>query len=300
MPHYHKQVCFDYNHIRSLLTGGFNKYLLRNYGSVLRYFVSGELGDGKGVRGYHNNPHYHILFYLYPTSAFPDKEFIDASGYTPISPIVFRSLVRKYWQGFDQDIDGKRDFRTSCKYGIVKEGLYCGLIQDYHGLFYCAKYVCKDVTLKMYESKLDSHLRIRFGKYRYSSKSVIDFLSSYPQYLKDLMSSGFFDDVSSIGFDDLLSYMKSEYNKFCDEHIHECVKSGLSDFRNRHSNKVRLSNGVGDYGLDFIDSNSLISIPSKKGFKKIPISQYYFRKKYTDVVYHPSSDSPSEYSIPME
>ena len=67
VPSYMGQRCFDYEDLRFLLNGGFRKILLRKYGTCFRYFVGAELGDGKGVRGESNNPHYHILFFLRPS-----------------------------------------------------------------------------------------------------------------------------------------------------------------------------------------------------------------------------------------
>lgn len=66
IPTYMGQNCFDYEDLRDLLTGGFRKYLLRHYGTTFKYFIGAELGDGKGERGMHNNPHYHVLFFLEP------------------------------------------------------------------------------------------------------------------------------------------------------------------------------------------------------------------------------------------
>lgn len=91
--------CFDYEDLRDLLTGGFRKQLLRKYGTTFKYFVGAELGDGKGSRGMHNNPHYHVLFFLIDAC---DQRF----PYKVISPKDFRHLVKLYWQGFDEDVDG--------------------------------------------------------------------------------------------------------------------------------------------------------------------------------------------------
>lgn len=60
----------------------------------------------------------------------------------------------------------------------------------------------------------------------------------------------------------------------------------MNEYRNRYCNKCRISHGVGDYALQFIDDllNPSIKIPSKKGFKNRPINLYYYRKLYNDVV----------------
>ena len=66
LPEMYGQPCFDYEDLRDLFTGGFRKMLLRKYGTTFKYFVGAELGDGKGSRGFGNNPHYHVLFFLEP------------------------------------------------------------------------------------------------------------------------------------------------------------------------------------------------------------------------------------------
>lgn len=160
MPKRYGINCFDYEDLRDLLTGGFRKKLLRKYGTTFKYFIGAELGDGKGSRGMHNNPHYHILFFLEPAH-------IERFPYTKISPTDFRHLVRLYWQGFDEDVDGFRDYNEA-KYGIAKEGDKIGKVTDFRAMSYCAKYVCKDAKLKMHESEVEKTLRFRYKReYKY-------------------------------------------------------------------------------------------------------------------------------------
>lgn len=156
MPKYMNMNCFDYEDLRDLLTGGFRKMLLRKYGSSFKYFIGAELGDGKGQRGMHNNPHYHVLFFLESANnpKFP---------YVKISSIDFRHLVRMYWQGFDEDVDGYRDYNEA-KYGIAKEGENTGKVTDFRACMYCAKYVCKDVKLKKSESDIEKKIRFNLKR----------------------------------------------------------------------------------------------------------------------------------------
>ena len=238
IPDFFGVPCFDYEHLRSLFTGGFYKQLKRKYGCTFRYFVGAELGDGKGSRGYHNNPHYHVLFFLEPAKG---CELISFP-----SPEEFRHLVRLYWQGFDED-EGFRDYETAL-YGIAREGLYCGLVKDFRACTYCAKYVVKDTGLKAFE---------------------FDVIS----LLKDFFR--------------LNCPADSEENPFCYElRLAEFVRNGINEFRNRFCNKVRISHGVGDYALKHIVDklNPSIPIPAKNGYKNRPISLYYYRKLYCDVV----------------
>lgn len=286
VPKYDDQPCFDYNDLRNLTTGGFNKILQRKYGIQFKYFISAELGDGKGVRGYHNNPHYHILFFTYPSKI--KKESKDYHEYIKIDPIEFRSLIRTYWQGFDQDITGARDYRRYCKYGIVSEGKYGIDVHDFRGIYYCAKYVCKDATLEAYEYNLENKLRIKYEKYRFSAKSYKDYIRANPEIMKE----GYIDEQGVSEFDNVFNYniresiepYREDYSHFCDEKIEEMVHEKICEFRNRYSNKCRISNGVGDLALQYFDKDDTIKVPTAKGVDVRNISLYYYRKKYTEII----------------
>lgn len=305
-PTYYGQPCFDYMHLRELLTGGFNKILLRRYGTKLKYFIGAELGDGKGERGFHCNPHYHALFFLEP----------DNSGrytYYKISPEDFRHLVRLYWQGFDQETDGWHDFKKA-KYGIACEGDKTGLVYDFRACMYVAKYVCKDVKLKAFEEELKAKLKFIYTrKYRKSKDFHMEFFHTYiyDTFNHRLNSKGtawLWDDHELLAeilrkdyeqelFKEYISYykvVKQIVEKYCIHDAYENafkafidskVKESINEYRNRYCNKCRISNGIGDYALDYIEDkmNPTIQVPGKNGFKNRPISQYYYRKLYTDV-----------------
>ena len=315
MPTYLGQNCFDYEDLRYLFTGGFRKMLLRKYGTTFKYFVGAELGDGKGERGIHNNPHYHILFFLEPAKD-------DRYPYQVIDPIEFRHLVRLYWQGFDESVDGYRDYNEA-RYGIAKEGENDGLVKDFRACMYCAKYVCKDVKLKQFEDEIEHKLRFKYEtdlslSQEFAKKFFDEFIN--PQYniplnarktkwtfpgpidLMEYLLPDYFSFYKDCGIDyqsqslnyldfarnlmakrpEVSSVWDSMYNSFLDEKVHQ----SLNEYRNRYCNKCRISQGVGDYALDHIDDkmNPIIQVPSKKGFKNRPISMYYYRKLYTDVV----------------
>lgn len=177
LPKMYGLNCFDYEDLRDLLTGGFRKQLLRKYGTTFKYFIGAELGDGKGTRGMHNNPHYHILFFL-------EDAKNERFPYVKITPDEFRHLVRLYWQGFDEDTDGMQDYRTA-KYGIAREGENVGKVTDFRAVSYCAKYVCKDAYLKRGESIVEKKVRFLTKKsYKRSMKSFEDFFDEWivPNY----------------------------------------------------------------------------------------------------------------------
>ena len=79
----------------------------------------------------------------------------------------------------------------------------------------------------------------------------------------------------------LVNYFQEYLNSKLDEKVHVA----LVEYRNRYCNKCRISHGVGDYALEFIEDkmDPYIKIPSKKGFKNRPINMYYYRKLYTEV-----------------
>lgn len=313
LPKMYGLNCFDYEDLRDLLTGGFRKQLLRKYGTTFKYFIGAELGDGKGTRGMHNNPHYHILFFL-------EDAKNERFPYVKITPDEFRHLVRLYWQGFDEDTDGMQDYRTA-KYGIAREGENVGKVTDFRAVSYCAKYVCKDAYLKRGESIVEKKVRFLTKKsYKRSMKSFEDFFDEWivPNYniplnpkctewaydneeLVKRFIPNFFDFEDELGIPhDTFGFKSSftmqfillnpslweKYYKFVRDKVDEKVHLALNEYRNRYCNKCRISHGVGDYALEHIgdDLNPTFQVPSKKGFKNRPISMYYYRKLYTKVI----------------
>ena len=302
IPKYMGQNVFDYKDLVYLLNGAFKKYLLRKYGNSFKYFVGAELGDGKGVRGINNNPHYHILFFLRPCN---DERY----PYKKIDPKQFRHLLRHYWQGFDEDIF-RKNYRDS-KFGIVKEGKYGILVNSFRALTYCAKYVTKDVHLKYVVSCLYDKYRQIFNIYNvgvlqwfyyrtYNSRLL--YLDRKVFELKDLALSMRIEEQlpNQYCFDDLpedyqvnflLDLIKDngDFSNLCafvEGIIEFFVHKELLEYRNRYCNKCRISQGVGDYALEFIQdhNNPTIQVPSKDGFKNRPLPLYYYRKLFTDVV----------------
>lgn len=303
-----------------MLTGGFRKQLLRKYGTTFKYFIGAELGDGKGSRGMHNNPHYHVLFFL-------ENANNEKFPYKVITPDEFRHLVRMYWQGFDEDVDKQNgifhDYRTDCRYGIAKEGENLGKVTDFRACMYCAKYVCKDVQLKQYESKIERKLRFKYSKdaefirdcqktyfyfsiyplfniprnakhteWVYSERSLIEHLLGADYFCGDELFAelDFLEDcpiaIFKVAEDIIAKYhLEDDFHTFFVSKLDEKVHIALTEYRNRYCNKCRISHGVGDYALEFIEDkmNPFIKIPSKKGFKNRPINMYYYRKLYTDV-----------------
>lgn len=302
IPKVYGMNCFDYEDLRDLLTGGFRKVLLRKYGTRFKYFIGAELGDGKGSRGFHNNPHYHILLFL-------EDAQNPKYPYKKISPLELRHLIRLYWQGFDESIDGWRPY-SQAKYGIAHEGDDLGLVSDFRACMYVAKYVCKDTKFKQQESRIrsliwkhlddkfkssnsfwqeffDTQLRPIFGSTsdespqdfilkHFPQSSVLPEISYYKPYCEMFLNSYHLWEI-------LLKFKVQYYEPY--------ITAQILEFRNRYCNKARISQGTGLYALDFIkDSNDpRIPVPSKTGFKYRPLCLYYYRKLFCDVVKDPNT-----------
>lgn len=283
-----KFPCFDYHHLVWLLNGGFKKKLLREYGTNFKYFVSCELGEGKGNRGFENNPHYHILFFLRPDKSKHHKPYIK------IDPLVFRSLLRFYWQGFDEDLDKLNhtfhSYIKDTRFGIVKEGSLGIRVTSFYACQYVAKYVMKDVHFNKRLHNVELALRKKYHRqYQFYDMDL------RKRYL-DIFHKGWRDEYP---FSTDLYYhldilmdnyqCKSSYRNWLDSYIEEKVAVDMQEYRNRYASKVRISQGVGDYALDFLDMSTTtptMLVPGDDGNKKRPIGLYYYRKLYTDVIYN--------------
>lgn len=312
-PIMYDRPCFDYDDLRDLLRGKFYHTLKDEYGTTFKYFIGAELGEGKGVRGFENNPHYHVLFFLEP-----DTTKSRVADYVKIDPLSFRSLVRVCWQGFDED-QGFHDYRDAL-HGIAREGKNFGVVTSYHAFSYCSKYVTKDVRLVQAEPDIE---RIQTLKYMReledSDDTYIGFFHSYiyehyniPSYRKGVKSWQF-DDVGLIAWLlrsqlpclpnyvrltsnlPLVPYVKricseyglwKDYRDFVKQLVSEKVADDIRIWRNRYCNKCRISHGLGSYAEKFITNklNPSIPVPTDNGIKNRPIGLYYYRHLYCDVV----------------
>ncbi|QCS35919.1 replication initiator protein [Capybara microvirus Cap1_SP_48] len=134
LPHFHGIPCHDHEDLRALLNGAFSKRVKRYCNCSLRYFITLELGEGKGSRGLFKNPHYHCIFYLRPK---------EGEIYNKIDPLTFRSFIREYWQGVDIDFSHPSARAKDFRFGICQEGKYFGEILTSAACRYCCKYTIK-------------------------------------------------------------------------------------------------------------------------------------------------------------
>lgn len=229
MPNFMGYPCFDVEDLRYLLHGAFYKNVTAR-GYSFKYFVTCELGEGKGKRGYLNNPHYHLLLFFKPDKKVILKEdFLDPAG--------VEALVKEYWQGFNDHVEF-HDYRTETNLGIVRAGKFGVEVNGLGAIRYVCKYVVKDPRVRELESRV--------------KQAILDSLSCPSE------------DID-----------------------YEFVESEMRKFRNRYSDKVRISHGVGEYGKQFITDklNPSIPLPNTKGkLTSVPLSLYYYRKLYMDIV----------------
>lgn len=281
-----KFPCFDYQHIVWLLNGGFKKKLLREYGTNFKYFVACELGEGKGKRGFANNPHYHILFFLRPDVSKHHKPYIK------IDPVVFRSLLRFYWQGFDEDLDKRNgtfhSYRKDSRFGIVKEGKYGIAVTSFWACQYVAKYVMKDIHTVKRQQAVESALRKKFHRsYQFHDLDLRQrYLDTYHKDWREVYPFSVYlpYDVDLI----MDNYQcKSSYRRWLETMIEDKIKLAMQEYRNRYAPKTRISQAVGDYALNFLDESTTtptMLVPGADGNMKRPIGLYYYRKLYTDIL----------------
>lgn len=163
-------------------TSSFTKDLKRYFNTSIKYCITSEFGEGKGVRGYHNNPHYHAIFYLYPIDA--NKPIINA--------VDFRTLIQSYWQGcfsretltYKERIDPSNllDVNTQFdlfKFGRCTEGDFYGVINSPKALSYVVKYVTKDdltcYTEKSILNSIDAFYKVDYKYDDAYMNDVIDY-----------------------------------------------------------------------------------------------------------------------------
>lgn len=300
IPKFLGHNCFNYEHIRYITNGKLPKILNRQYGTRLRYFCSCESGDGKGKRGKGNNPHYHFIFFLQPLHDKSNNPLFDS--YKPISPFLFRDLLRQLWHG----TTGYIDWRNS-KFGHVEDGKNFGIVQSPDCFKYVSKYVTKESDEVKFESVVCAHYREYAINNFLSFESVYDYYK-YLRFFHHRTKEEFVKDFNLIGFNhnrkNHTDYFTIEYwlKNYCgdvgltvfqhyedwyfNKYIPMFVDYMLSQYRCKYSSKPRCSKSLGFYGLNFIkdvSSNPHFVIPGKNKYNiQIP-ALYYIRKLFYNV-----------------
>lgn len=284
--------CFNYDHIRYVTVGSLEKTLKRYYGTRLRYFCACESGEGKGKRGKGNNPHYHFIFFLQPHT--PD--------YKEITPVAFRSLVRKLWQG------AERIAFQKAKFGQCKEGDLLGKVYNVSALKYVAKYVIKDTEQCQNDNAVFQYWQDFYKRKGLDTEALIwyywyltEFYGSPQRHLYDDLRISRYNwfrkhstakDKSYISYvtrycDDLNAkvHLTELYQWYTDYYLNMRPILEYRNYLNKYSAKCRYSKSLGEYGLNFVldpDFEPRISIPSAEGYDIQPLCMYYYRRLYYD------------------
>ncbi|QCS36006.1 hypothetical protein [Capybara microvirus Cap1_SP_84] len=120
----------DSRNLRYLLHDSYFAHECARSGYNFKYFITTELGEGKGKRGFANNPHYHCLLYFTPSTPEYNRFFITR----------YVDLIKKYWQG-----DNGEDWNAA-KFGHVEPGDNYGIVNSSSAFSYVSKYVTKSST----------------------------------------------------------------------------------------------------------------------------------------------------------
>lgn len=309
--------CFDYNHIRLITNGIISKVLRRKYGSQMRYFVACERGEGKGYRGKGMNPHYHIIFFIFPLSDKHRKP--DDVPYKRISPIQFCHLCKCVWQYQSEyhkkSYDVTADYKTA-KFGHCEPGDDLGLISDFDALSYVCKYVvkdsaqyCDDDSVKGYFHRITREkgytLHALYSYYYYLRCnggvldrkdflhiSGLDLFFPYRRYKN--RSANYFRWLElqmSFEYD---SFMKGFKDYYKSVYFPSVVDMQYREYVCKYGSKVRCSKSLGIYGLSQIrdcDSNPHFLLDKSNSVVTQPICLYYYRKKYMDIVRCPNTNN---------
>lgn len=309
--------CFNYNHIRLITNGIISKVLRRKYGSQLRYFVACERGEGKGFRGKGLNPHYHVIFFIFPLL---DKVRKDKDvPYKRISPIQFCHLCKCVWQY--QSTYNKSDYVVadykSAKFGHCQPGNDLGLITDFDALSYVTKYVVKDSAQYVDDRCIESYYARIIREKGYTFHSLYSFYH-YLRFTGSIVCRQDFFEFSGLDkffcwralshrrdidflrylqlqypflYDDFMSSFKDYYNRI---YLPAVVRQEYHNYLNMYGSKVRCSKSLGIYGLSFVrdeDVNPHFVLDKSNQVVTQPICLYYYRKKYMDVVRCPYTNN---------
>lgn len=282
-PTYEGHPCFDVEDIRFLTHGKFSR-MIEQEGYHMKYFVSCELGDGKGVRK-GQNPHYHMLLFLVP--------FMKPAV---LSPHQVLHMVKEEWQGFDEANKFRR--YELADHGIVRAGKFGVKVDGFRALSYCAKYVTKNTAMLDLESKIAADL---WNEYKPTLDDYISFcdelgIDHLRRFSVDEISGVIENTSDPIDCDALFDFGYWVHGDSFEAQYFfnawyslkkEIVDHKLRLWRNRYSDKVRISDGVGKCSKDelhMVEGRAFVQIPSKNGMKLIPAPLYTYRQKFCDVV----------------
>lgn len=294
-------VLYNY-HIREFFNKSIFLRRMSQHGYRFRYACFSELGDGKGKRGFDNNPHYHCLVFLVPDNCC-DLFYHNDSN--------FLNLCNKCWNSNFGTVSSYRDLSR----GIVSYSKSGAVVNSPKCFQYCSSYCVKKLSdfsysksLKQYLYKSTFYTLMSFFSYVpqksqryiypsvYTSDFIVKFLrrfnSSYgfnfPNISSALLAS--FEECSVLPLDvqHIVDYCAAS------EFVHSPLvrslmntKLFLSFFRylcSLHCPSYSLSHSLGEYGLNFITSDYRLDVSSFEvlKLKSVRIPSYFYRKFFYD------------------
>lgn len=249
----------------------------------VKYFIGTELGEGKGSRGYHNNPHYHCIWFCYPKPG-QEKLFSRLNGET------FSRLIKLYWQGVEYKVNGSYYSKDEldkmnlpnynkilsmphlkqykrCDYGIVSSGRYGYEITDRFGMnTYVCKYAAKDIVAIDRENSIFHAAYDYWFSYLTEQKKLLEYATIFSDGdTVEAITSKYGDGLNDIpGLADRMARKDREF------------------YRVHYSTRVKCSEGLGITAMDAITDKMNPTIPytTKDGFEARNVPQYIFRKVY--------------------
>lgn len=293
------------SHIRYLFNKSRFPRYIKSHGYSFKYASFGELGDGKGVRGFNNNPHYHCLIFLMPTSSCDNFYHSEYN---------FLSLCSDCW---NSDVNSLSKSFKSLNRGSVSYSSSGACVSSEKCFAYCSSYCVKGLSDTSYSSRLrylfkrvafvtlfhlfrdlsyESSLRDLIYPYSddfllkfirlHKSDFGIDFDGSDPAvFLSHCFGSSLSSFFSGLVGLPLLTLCQSSsffisklFDRIMDLPLFRYFFSYLMSI---HSVRYFLSKGLGSNGLDYIDKdNFLMDVSFFHSFSapRINLPSYYFRK----------------------
>lgn len=298
--------------IRYLFNRSSFRRSVKSHGYTFKYAVFGELGDGKGVRGKYNNPHYHSLIFLYPA---------DDCDFYYHNESNFLSLCSDSWNECTDSLDITYSLLRRGNVSYSNKG---ALVLDESCFTYCSSYCIKSLSDVDYLSSLRSlcekvsfftlfnclrpvnscyclgsgftlSLLKKFVNTRCKSLSILigfnSKTSDYLDFVKDALS--YYYSVNCLDFfldHDFTCNYTSDIcdNSLLDSPIYRILvtcplfRSFSTFLYNLFRPCYRLSSCLGINGLDYITEDFRLDVSSFHSFKSssINLPSYYFRKRF--------------------
>lgn len=311
--HFGRFNYFDNNHIRKFFNKSIFPSRLQSNGYSFRFALFGETGDGKGVRGIDNNPHYHVLIFLYPSG--------NCNGFYHCET-NFLKLCKQSWNQDLSDLSVKK--YRELNVGNVSFSDKGARVLDSSCFNYCASYCIKTLSVSPYNERVKSSMAyVSYSnllrvlrcfpdgsllndflieddkvlgvykdfvvKYFKRLPQLCTFNRKYDDYLLILKDSVLECLSIELGFTDLsfIDLFTSDNDFFISPFYHKVLETSLFQsfyhyLVNRFKCVYRLSPNLGSLGFDYINSRYMLDVSMFTCFSspRINLPSYYFRKLF--------------------